>query len=186
MSHRLHVLIPAELDAQIGAAAERGHISKREWVRRALQESLQRSGKAGPKSNPVARLAKPHAPTGDIDQMLADVETGRSRRSSHSQEIRTTSPRLIDANASRAAGTSFSRSRSLFVGAHSIRTAIIRHSRFCSKGMFWSTVTTTSKPAASAAASRSPLLRPARPAYRAVWQSWSGTDAGDAHRHTHR
>jgi hypothetical protein len=75
MSRRLHVLIPAELDAQISAAAERGHISKCEWVRRALEESLHREGST---SDPVARLSKLNAPTADIDQMLADIETGRS------------------------------------------------------------------------------------------------------------
>ena len=70
MSHRLHVLIPAKLDAQISAAAERGHMSKREWVRRALEESLHREG---PTPDPVARLAKLNAPTADIDQMVAEI-----------------------------------------------------------------------------------------------------------------
>jgi hypothetical protein len=78
MSHRLQVLIPPELDAQLSKAAQRSSMSKGEWVRRALEESLRRSGRGGSNSDPVARLAKLNAPTGDIDQMLAEIEAGRS------------------------------------------------------------------------------------------------------------
>jgi hypothetical protein len=78
MSHRLQVLIPPELDAQLSKAAQRSSMSKGEWVRRALKESLRRSGKGGPSSDPVARLAKLNAPTADIDQMLAEIVAGRS------------------------------------------------------------------------------------------------------------
>jgi Ribbon-helix-helix protein, copG family len=78
MSHRLQVLIPAELDAQLSKAAQRSSISKGEWVRRALEESLRRGGKNRSGSDPVARLAKLNAPTADIDRMLAEIEAGRS------------------------------------------------------------------------------------------------------------
>jgi hypothetical protein len=78
MSHRLQVLIPPELDAQLSKAAQRSSISKGEWVRRALEESLRRGGKGGRSSDPVARLGKLNAPTADIDQMLAEIEAGRS------------------------------------------------------------------------------------------------------------
>lgn len=74
MSHRLHVLISAELDAEISAAAERRQMSKPEWVRRALRESLHREKRT---SNPVARLAMLNAPTADIDQVLAEIGAGR-------------------------------------------------------------------------------------------------------------
>jgi hypothetical protein len=74
MSHRLHVLISAELDARISAAAKHGHMSKHEWVRRAFEESLHREG---PTCDPVARLAKLNAPTADIDQMLSEIAAGR-------------------------------------------------------------------------------------------------------------
>lgn len=53
-------------------------MSKGEWVRRALEESLRRGGKHRSGSDPVARLAKLNAPTADIDQMLAEIEAGRS------------------------------------------------------------------------------------------------------------
>lgn len=78
MSHRLQVLISPELDAQLSKAAQRSSMSKGEWVRRALEESLRRSGTGGSGSDPVARLGKLNAPTADIDQMLAEIESGRS------------------------------------------------------------------------------------------------------------
>jgi len=71
MSHRLHVLVSPELDAQIGKAAQRSLVSKGEWVRRALKESL-RQGKAG-HANPVARMASLNSPAATIDQMLAEI-----------------------------------------------------------------------------------------------------------------
>lgn len=78
MSHRLQVLISAELDAQLSKAAQRSSMSKGEWVRRALEESLRHGGKHRSGSDPVARLAKLNAPTADIGQMLAEIEAGRS------------------------------------------------------------------------------------------------------------
>ena len=75
MSHRLQVLIPPELDAQIGKAAQRGRMSKGEWVRRALRASLKEAGGSGP--DPLGRLQSLNAPTADIDQMIAEIEAGR-------------------------------------------------------------------------------------------------------------
>jgi hypothetical protein len=78
-SHRLQVLISPELDAQLGKAAQRSRVSKGEWVRRALQDSLRRGeGKDKTYSDPLARLASLNAPTADIDQMLCEIEAGRS------------------------------------------------------------------------------------------------------------
>ena len=68
MSHRLQVLIPDELDMQLRNAARRNRVSKGEWVRRALRQSV----------DPVARLASLNAPTADIKQMLSEIEGGRS------------------------------------------------------------------------------------------------------------
>jgi hypothetical protein len=78
MSHRLQVLITPELDAQLSNAAQRSRVSKAEWVRRALQESLRRGGKSGTGVDPVARLRKLNNPTADIDRMLSEIEAGRS------------------------------------------------------------------------------------------------------------
>ena len=75
MSCRLQVLIPSELDAQLQKAAKRSRISKGEWVRRALEASLR---PAKPRSgSTVAQLAAFNAPTAGIQQMLAEIESGR-------------------------------------------------------------------------------------------------------------
>jgi len=76
MSHRLQVLIPEELDARLDKAAQRGLVSKGEWVRNALRQALEQSGQ-NPGPDAVARLASLEAPTADIDQMLAEIEAGR-------------------------------------------------------------------------------------------------------------
>ena len=68
MSHRLQVLIPEELDMQLRKAALRNCVSKGEWVRRALRQSV----------DPVARLASLNAPTADIERMLFEIVRGRS------------------------------------------------------------------------------------------------------------
>ena len=78
MSHRLQVLIPAELDAQLEKAAQRNRVSKGEWVRRALQESLQHAKKNRNSADPLARMASLNGPVADIDQMLAEIDAGRS------------------------------------------------------------------------------------------------------------
>lgn len=76
MSHRLQVLIPPELDAQLAKAAARSRVSKGAWVRRVLQKAVDRSGYST-QGDPVKRLASLDAPTADIDQMLTEIESGR-------------------------------------------------------------------------------------------------------------
>jgi hypothetical protein len=75
MSHRLQVLIPETLDAQLRKAAQRNRISKGEWVRRALEKSVAPATR--PISNALDRLSSLNAPTCDMDQMLAEIEAGR-------------------------------------------------------------------------------------------------------------
>jgi hypothetical protein len=72
------VLIPPQLDARISKAAQRSRVSKGEWVRRALRESLARPAKGGVASDPLVRLGSLGAPTADIQQMLSEIEAGRS------------------------------------------------------------------------------------------------------------
>ena len=78
MSRRLQVLIPEELDARIRNAAQRCDVSKGEWVRRAIEVFLVRRDKdaSGP-VDPVARLSSLGGPTGDLEQMLSEIGTGR-------------------------------------------------------------------------------------------------------------
>jgi len=79
MSHRLQVLIPEELDARIEKAAGRHRTSKGAWVRRAIEAALERGGSEGPSgADPLQRLASLEAPTADIDDMIAEIESGRS------------------------------------------------------------------------------------------------------------
>lgn len=74
MSHRLQVLIPASLDARVRKAAQRSRLSKGAWVRRAIERALA-DGRTT--ADPVARLGSLGAPTGDIDQILAEIDAGR-------------------------------------------------------------------------------------------------------------
>jgi hypothetical protein len=74
MSHRLQILVPPALDARIRKAASRARVSKGEWVRRAIERAL--SEGAAPE-NPLRRLASLGGPTGDIDQMLSEIDAGR-------------------------------------------------------------------------------------------------------------
>jgi hypothetical protein len=75
MSHRLQVLVPEGLDSRIRKAAARSRLSKGEWVRRAIERALESPADAA--GDPLARLAGLNGPTGDIDQMLAEIEAGR-------------------------------------------------------------------------------------------------------------
>jgi predicted transcriptional regulator len=79
MSHRLQVLIPEELDAKITKAAQRTRASKGAWVRRAIEQALKSKPLAeSPNRDPLARLASLHAPTAAIEDMIAEIESGRS------------------------------------------------------------------------------------------------------------
>ena len=72
---RLQVLIPPALDARLRKAAQRKGVSKGEWVRQALEAALA-AGRRQP--DPLGRLSSLGAPTADIDEMLAEIEAGRS------------------------------------------------------------------------------------------------------------
>lgn len=76
MSYRLQVLISEDLDAQIQKAAKRNRISKGEWVRRVLRESVQ-GGRARSGGSAVSQMAVLNGPTAGIEQMLHEVESGR-------------------------------------------------------------------------------------------------------------
>ena len=73
MSSRLQVLVPESLDRRIRKAAQRRRLSTGAWVRQALEQALKEDRAV----DPLDRLAGLGAPTGDIDQMLAEIESGR-------------------------------------------------------------------------------------------------------------
>ena len=74
MSTRLQVLIPEVLDRRIRKAAQRRRLSTGAWVREAIERALAEPTTVG---DPLDRLAALGAPTGDIDQVLAEIEAGR-------------------------------------------------------------------------------------------------------------
>ena len=73
MSIRLQVLVPESLDRRVRKAAQRKRLPVGAWVRQALEQAL-REDKGG---DPLERLATLGGPTGDIRQMLAEIEAGR-------------------------------------------------------------------------------------------------------------
>ena len=74
MSIRLQVLVSEALDGKLRKASQRGRMSVGEFVRRAVERALVDDRLS---ADPVARLASLGGPTGDIDQMLAEIEAGR-------------------------------------------------------------------------------------------------------------
>lgn len=74
MSHRLQVLVPEDLDARVRKASQRSRLSMGAWVRRALERALTDERDV---RDPVETLASLGGPTGDIEQMLAELEAGR-------------------------------------------------------------------------------------------------------------
>ncbi|MEK6630666.1 MAG: antitoxin [Acidobacteriota bacterium] len=74
MSIRLQVLIPEGLDTRLRKAAQRSRLSKGAWVRRAIERAMVDDRLP---ADPLAKLSSLGAPTGDIEQMLAEIEAGR-------------------------------------------------------------------------------------------------------------
>jgi hypothetical protein len=79
MSHRLQVLIPEALDARITKAAQRTRASKGAWVRQALEQALEtKPAAASSGRDPLVRLASLNGPTAGIEDMISEIESGRS------------------------------------------------------------------------------------------------------------
>jgi hypothetical protein len=72
--HRLQLLVAERLAADIRKAATRGRMSQGEWVRRAIMRALEEEQMWG---DPLEVLASLGAPTGDIEQMLMEIDRGR-------------------------------------------------------------------------------------------------------------
>ena len=75
--NRLQILLPEELDVRLRKAADRSRVSMGAWVREAIEERLARQAAALP-HDPLAALGALEGPTADIDEMLAEIERGRS------------------------------------------------------------------------------------------------------------
>ncbi len=74
MSYRLQILVPEALERQVRKAAQRERKSAGAWVRAAIERALREPKSA---ADPLAELERLGAPTGDLDQMLAEIEAGR-------------------------------------------------------------------------------------------------------------
>jgi predicted ATPase len=78
MSKRLQVLFEeSELD-EVRREAERHHMTVAEWVRQALRAARRQEPEreAQEKLDAIRRAAEHDFPSGDIDQLLAEIERG--------------------------------------------------------------------------------------------------------------
>jgi hypothetical protein len=78
MGKRLQVILQDSEYREIQRAARSRHMSLAEWVRQALERARHREplGDAGKKLQVIRAAIKHEFPTGDIDQMLAEIESG--------------------------------------------------------------------------------------------------------------
>jgi hypothetical protein len=78
MSKRLQVIIRDEEMRDLRRAAKGQRMTVSEWVRQALRSARRREpGTAAGKKLDAVRAAARHSfPTGDIEQMLAEIERG--------------------------------------------------------------------------------------------------------------
>lgn len=82
MSTRLQIVMSDAEAASLRDAARRGGLTLSEWARRALRAA--HDAQAGPSSSSrldaLDRALACNHPTGDISEMLADIERGRDLR----------------------------------------------------------------------------------------------------------
>lgn len=82
MSIRLQVVMSKEELARYKEVASREQLTLSEWVRRCLRRAVK--SRQGPRPEQKIRALEEalqlHYPTGDIDQMLREIEQGRDLR----------------------------------------------------------------------------------------------------------
>jgi hypothetical protein len=78
MAKRLQVILQDSQYREIQRAARSRRMSLAEWVRQALERAGRREplGDAEKKLRVIRAAIKHEFPTGDIDQMLAEIESG--------------------------------------------------------------------------------------------------------------
>ena len=67
--------VAVALQRRVRKAAQRSRLSTGAWVRQAIERHL---ADARPPADPLDRLRDLGAPTGDIEQMLSEIDAGRS------------------------------------------------------------------------------------------------------------
>jgi hypothetical protein len=82
MSKRLQVLLDEAEMADVRRAARRQRLTTAEWVRQALRSARRQAPEGDPKRKlaAVRASARHEFPTGDIGQMLAEIERGYESR----------------------------------------------------------------------------------------------------------
>ena len=78
VSKRLQVLLADQEMSEVQLLARREQLTVGEWVRRTLREARTRQSVNDPetKLKAIRRAAESSFPTGDIDQMLGEIERG--------------------------------------------------------------------------------------------------------------
>lgn len=78
MARRLRVLLTDTEYRDVECAARCRHMSVAEWVRQALAQARERGpvGTVGRKLEVIRTAARFNYPTADIEQMLAEIESG--------------------------------------------------------------------------------------------------------------
>jgi hypothetical protein len=78
MAKRLQVILQDPEYREIQRMARARHMSLAEWVRQALEKARRREplGDVEKKLGAIRAALKHEFPTGDIDQMLAEIESG--------------------------------------------------------------------------------------------------------------
>ena len=82
MSKRLQIVVEDAEAERFEATARREGLTLSEWARRAMREARRRkrAPSAESKLRALDRALQHGFPTGDIDRMLAEIETGRDLR----------------------------------------------------------------------------------------------------------
>jgi cytochrome P450 len=76
MSTRLQILVPEEIGRRVRKTAQRNRVSTSAWVRGIIEQALADDRAGG---DALDRLAQLSAPTGDVGDMLSEIEVGRGR-----------------------------------------------------------------------------------------------------------
>ena len=79
MSKRLQVLLPDDEFEELQRASKKEQKTVADWVRESIRTKLEKQLPISPEKR-LARIlefSKHHGPTGDIDQLLAEIDTGK-------------------------------------------------------------------------------------------------------------
>ena len=76
MSYRLQVLVPEELNLRIRKQAQRSGVSKGEWVRRAIESTLNANNDQMTRQDALERLRSINGPTMNVEYSVEEAQPG--------------------------------------------------------------------------------------------------------------